>query len=514
MKITRTQSFSISYAVLLAGGVLFINRDFYDDDAYITLRYARNFIDGLGIVWNPGERVQGYTNFLHLILVALLGRLGMDLVSASQLIGWAAYVGLVACVAWFARGLENDERVPVWHVPVILVASSTPLLVWVLGGLEGVLCAFLVTAGCLLVVVAAGSARSRRLYALGGLVLGLAYLTRQDAAIFSVAAGAYLCWLIFRRRAGLVDLIVLAASSAAVILPYTFWQFSYYGDIVPITFYAKAGIPEWIKIRFGAGYLLKYLLEPPFLALIMSFLLVAALLKRRWNAQLSFLSISVYAYLLYLLVGAGGDHMPALRLALPVIPLTCVVLVLLLPRVFDLSNPKIVNYITFLALVLASFQLVDPQLNPTLGDSPALVGTVVGKYIATAWPAGSVVALNTAGSTPYFAGANIYIDMLGLNDPTIARRQIEALSVPGQWLPGHMKGDGAYVLSREPDYIIIGPAQGSLATNPFFLSDAELVTDPRFLQGYALVQVSLDDTGRADPAGRTLFTYYKRTPAK
>ena len=86
--------------------------------------------------------------------------------------------------------------------------------------------------------------------------------------------------------------------------------------------------------------------------------------------------------------------------------------------------------------------------------------------------------------------------------------------MPGQWLPGHMKGDGAYVLSREPDYIIIGPAQGSLATNPFFLSDAELVTDPRFLQGYALVQVSLDDTGRADPAGRTLFTYYKRTPAK
>jgi len=34
------------------------------DDAYISFRYVRNFVEGRGLVFNPGERVEGYTNFL------------------------------------------------------------------------------------------------------------------------------------------------------------------------------------------------------------------------------------------------------------------------------------------------------------------------------------------------------------------------------------------------------------------------------------------------------------------
>src|SRR5690606_452754 len=34
------------------------------DDAFISFRYAQNLIDGHGLVFNAGERVEGYTNFL------------------------------------------------------------------------------------------------------------------------------------------------------------------------------------------------------------------------------------------------------------------------------------------------------------------------------------------------------------------------------------------------------------------------------------------------------------------
>ena len=34
------------------------------DDAFISFRYAANLAHGRGLVWNPGERVEGYTNFL------------------------------------------------------------------------------------------------------------------------------------------------------------------------------------------------------------------------------------------------------------------------------------------------------------------------------------------------------------------------------------------------------------------------------------------------------------------
>src|SRR4051812_9407292 len=40
------------------------------DDAYITYRYARNLVRGFGLVYNPGERIEGYTNFLWTLLVA------------------------------------------------------------------------------------------------------------------------------------------------------------------------------------------------------------------------------------------------------------------------------------------------------------------------------------------------------------------------------------------------------------------------------------------------------------
>ena len=32
------------------------------DDAFITFRYAQNLVEGLGPVYNPGERVEGYSS--------------------------------------------------------------------------------------------------------------------------------------------------------------------------------------------------------------------------------------------------------------------------------------------------------------------------------------------------------------------------------------------------------------------------------------------------------------------
>ena len=54
-------------------------RDFVHDDAYITLRYVRNLLAGDGLVWNPGERVEGYTSFGAVLAIALPGLLGIDL---------------------------------------------------------------------------------------------------------------------------------------------------------------------------------------------------------------------------------------------------------------------------------------------------------------------------------------------------------------------------------------------------------------------------------------------------
>ena len=41
------------------------------DDSLISLQYARNVARGLGFVFNPGERVEGFTNFLWVTVLAL-----------------------------------------------------------------------------------------------------------------------------------------------------------------------------------------------------------------------------------------------------------------------------------------------------------------------------------------------------------------------------------------------------------------------------------------------------------
>ncbi len=129
-------------------------------------------------------------------------------------------------------------------------------------------------------------------------------------------------------------------------------------------------------------------------------------------------------------------------------------------------------------------------------DAAAYVGTVVGRHVAAAWPAGALVALNTAGSTPYLNLDKRFIDMLGLNDATIARRAVTAPTLPQQRVPGHAKGDGAYVVSRRPDFVILGPAEGIAARPPgdagaFFLSDLELLESAEFARCYRVESATI-----------------------
>ena len=52
------------------------------DDGMISMRYARMLVEGFGLVWNPGEYVEGYTNPLWtLVMAAVIALTGTSLVS-------------------------------------------------------------------------------------------------------------------------------------------------------------------------------------------------------------------------------------------------------------------------------------------------------------------------------------------------------------------------------------------------------------------------------------------------
>lgn len=222
------------------------NAGFFHDDAFITLRYAQNWIAGNGVAWNPGDRVEGYTNFLELLLASGLGALGADLVSAARAIGIVAWLGLAALAVRFGRG---DAALSL--LPAVATSASIPLIAWVFGGLEAPLLAVLLSLGVLGLrdALCEDAAAVRSAVVASGLAFGLAILTRPDAALFPAVG---LCFLLLATpsRARLQRAVCFLAPMALIVVPWLAWKLVYYGALVPNTWWVKGSDPSaWRPAR-------------------------------------------------------------------------------------------------------------------------------------------------------------------------------------------------------------------------------------------------------------------------
>lgn len=94
------------------------------EDAAILMRYAQHFADGYGIVWNIGEKpVDGATDFLFLVILGLVVRLGAPLELATRGIGFIAHVLTVWIVYWSARRIFNAHIIPSFVAAVFLTVG-------------------------------------------------------------------------------------------------------------------------------------------------------------------------------------------------------------------------------------------------------------------------------------------------------------------------------------------------------------------------------------------------------
>jgi hypothetical protein len=491
---------------------------FYTDDAFISLRYADNFLKGHGLVWNPGERVEGYTNFSQVMLVAFLGACGLDLVMATRVIGVASFLGLNLFIAWYLwremRGQQDSYR---GAIPLLLTLTALPLIIWAWGGLETVLFTLFVTMGAWMALAEkAGNWR----WLTSGAAFGLAALTRPEGVLFAGLTGLFVLYLVLRRRARPAALLYLAMSFTLLYLPYFAWRLTYYGALLPNTFYVRTG-PLVERLQFGLAYAgLFFQSAAATLVLPLTVLvLLLCLWKRRWEAGLSFLAPLALFYTVYVIL-VGGDHMQAFRFFAPILPIGSLMLLRALRRTWPQpGRRRVVAEQALLALVLVLQTIgFSPEIwTARFMDRAGYTGAIAGRYIAANWPAGSLVALNTAGSTPYSAPDLYFLDMLGVNDAHIARRTSPGKFLSGQEVASHGKGDGAYVLSRKPDYIILGPAEGATAGRAYFLTDYELEQSSEFAQNYQLRQVDIDVSQVPDAdryaglqGGVMTFTFYQR----
>lgn len=237
---------------------------FLTDDAFISFRYARNLSEGYGLVFNPGqERVEGYSNFLWVLLLALGNSLGLRPEWIANPLSMAATAALWGMTVWFAyRTPPAPGRRWLLIVPALFLAATRSVAVWSTSGLETRMFEALVVAGAfrlILEIEAHSAGRPRR--GLAGPLFALATLTRPDGLLISgMALGAGGAYLLARRRPGWGRFVAWNAGMYCLPVGGHFaFRLAYYGYWFPNTYYAKVGGETWWEM--GLTYLGAFALE-------------------------------------------------------------------------------------------------------------------------------------------------------------------------------------------------------------------------------------------------------------
>ncbi len=417
------------------------------DDSFISFRYARNLAQGHGLVFNPGERVEGYTNFLWTVLMAGAIALGIDVIIASKIL--ATVAGIVTI--WLTFHLSRQELGDVW--PGALAAGMLAVTVsfarYAVSGFEMLLYGMLVLLGLHLYLRAlkVGTIPAR-----AGIALALAAMTRPEGIIVYGAVTFHYLFTLWlkpvRETQRLAFLGGWLASFSLVYAPYFIWRYTYYGYLLPNTFYAKVGQPNLVLFSRGLLYLQEILLlANPQAALCLGLGYFWA--GRRRTKVLLYGLAGIY---LSYIIAVGGDMQEVFgsRFLIPLLP---VIYVLGVGGMKGLAarldqrkhNLLWVGFIGALICIFGIWSRFEQRGYLSLQQEGWIT---LGHWLNRQAQPNDTLAIDAAGIIPFYS-ALYTIDMFGLNDLYIAHLTVTT----GQGFAGHDKSAPTYVLNRRPTYI-------------------------------------------------------------
>lgn len=497
---TPRRALPIAGLVLALAGAHIIYLRFLCDDAFISFRYAANLAHGHGLTYNPGERVEGYSNFLWTLFASVVVRLGgrpelvMPVVSALLAILTVAIV-----MAWVHRRQGNPAYAG------LLLAANTGFAAWGTSGLETALFTFLVTAGCLAVAsgLDARSTRPPRLL-LGAWLLSLASLTRPDGLLVSACAGAFMLLQAVRRRLPWASWWSWAALWTACVAPHLVWRHAYYGRWLPNSYAIKG--PALGSFVDGAAYLAGAFVHVhlALLALPIAIGIVLRTCRGLAPREAILLAWVVVPFLLYV-CSTGGDWMPLYRFTVPMLPLVAVASGATLEAIAARLGQRagrtaaaacaLALFIPYVALNAAGSlheqEVWDRGEVTSVGASRLNVENMerIGGLLAQVCLPTDTLATSAAGIVPYRSG--LYnVDLLGLNAPDLSQFRRRATHRPGHRFL--LAADRLHAL--RPQILLADPVVRPTPAHIGLSLDLEPPWRDRILADYTLVALALAGT--------------------
>jgi hypothetical protein len=457
------------FLVVTAMGYALAHRHNLVDDAYISLQYAKNWASGQGLVFNPGEKVEGYTNFLWVAVLAPLWPLsGHDPTAMARASTWLAIVlavigvGLVAAVG---RRVFPRSVLPAAFAVLLLAFDDAFLSYTVVFALENHLLCACMLAGLALVVY-----RPRR-WELGlGTTFALVGMTRPDGLLWGgTFLLVYALPVLLRRRTDGPDLralVKVAASFAIIFGVYFLIRWRYFGDLLPNTFHLKVG-SSFAGFPRGFDYLRSYLTQRSGLPLVG--LLAVFFTRATWTRWLALHIVLHALYVAYV----GGDFYSGHRFLMALTPSLALLAGAVLDWALALERGPVFRA-TVLGAALAGCLAVrwgtlryGPYTTELYGWGVIADNNIeYMRWMKDAARPRSSMVVGDIGATGFFSDIEV-VDVFGVVDHEVARKVVPKF---GTGKPGHEKvATREEQLARHATYIKWGYVDDGRAPPGYYI---------------------------------------------
>ena len=458
------------FTVIIFLSIIGLDLLFYShtlEDAYITFRYSQHLAEGYGFgAWNTtGERVEGSTTFLWMLLLAIAEALQFDIISVSKILGLLSHLAL-ALLFLYAPILQktpiaasdtplNCHR-DIFLYSALMFTFYLPVTWYATTGMETVSFMLLVALSLLSPLLTP--------HLLLPAVAGIAVvLMRPEGLLFAITSNFVILLHEKHQKQSTKRTLLVLGIIVSAFLGLTAFRLVIFSDFLPNTYYAKVSGGGMLHIRLGIRYVWSWMFYHKgliFLFLIAGGLCVTSIRKKgiRGNFLLLYLLVFCCGYLLYI-VRIGGDNYAAFPYWRQIVQLLPFLALLFSTAIVNiLPSARRIRFMVWVGMiVLVNYPLF---LIPTFQHVTSIQQGIRNygnffhnppnaylTWLAQISDSNTVIASSLGGELPFVVDA-VHIDILGLNDREIARQ--------GQFDPNGPADSKTHmdlVLRRRPDIL-------------------------------------------------------------
>ena len=409
-KINFLLAFIIAILYLIFN-IFIIQHSHFDEDAYILFRYVDMLNKGFGITYYPGASpIEGATDFLWLIFIAGISKLGIDIGTSAIILNSFGVLGITYIFVDLLRKNIKDNYI---LLPICVLWILFFPLIAAFGGFSVLFYCFFVV----YILYLIDEKHKFHLVPYFALILGL---IRPDGVIL----GGLLVFSTFFLAEKKEYKIILNSLIICFIIgiSYFVWRYQYFGNLLPLPLYVKSSENIFSNISFNLLQSLEY---KQFYLYFLSFLITLFIGNKNCRRKFIILSIPFLIHYISFLISKQSQNI-GFRFQAPTIIFFIYACVSILSKIkFEiLSFKKATQLIVVFLIAFCGLKTIN-YINFYFKPSKSLTPLFAYKLSKQVLKGKETIALTEAGRLAFFQQKeNPIIDLVGLNTEYTAKHEL------------------------------------------------------------------------------------------